>query len=430
MTSLKPVINENLFDNICAKCGRPMPKSAAKCAFCGAENNEVFTCVRRIKSTESAGINYIALLQKTGANMILITDRYNLRYFSGFRGGEGIAVITAAGRYLIVDSRYTESAKEDVSNKNSGFTVIEFNNDNPKFKILDEIILGIDGNINIVFEDKSLTVAEYREMSREIAEAFKKYFSEYEEKLRSSLMNWIPAGDILERERRIKTPEEIELLRQAEVIGDAAFSDILKILKPGMTELEVAAEIEYSLKKHGAEGLSFDTIAASGINSSKPHAIPGRKKLENGDFLTMDFGCVYEGYCSDMTRTVVIGRADDEMKKIYNTVLKAQTEAVQAIRAGLVCKDVDKVARDIIAAEGYGQYFGHGLGHSVGLYIHESPALNTRDETILEEGMIETIEPGIYIPDKYGVRIEDMGAVTAEGYDNFASSTKELIEIM
>ncbi|HCA22026.1 MAG TPA: hypothetical protein DEO87_06585, partial [Lachnospiraceae bacterium] len=282
MTSLKPVINENLFDNICAKCGRPMPKSAPKCAFCGAENNVVFTGVKRIKSTESAGINYIALLQKTGANMILITDRYNLRYFSGFRGGEGIAVITAAGRYLIVDSRYTESAKEDVSNKNSGFTVIEFNNDNPKFKILDEIILGIDGNINIVFEDKSLTVAEYREMSREIAEAFKKYFSEYEEKLRSSLMNWIPAGDILERERRIKTPEEIELLRQAEAIGDAAFSDILKILKPGMTELEVAAEIEYSLKKHGAEGLSFDTIAASGINSSKPHAIPGRKKLENG----------------------------------------------------------------------------------------------------------------------------------------------------
>lgn len=429
MTSLKPVINENLFDNICAKCGRPMPKSAPKCAFCGAENNEVFTGVKRIKSTESAGINYIALLQKIGANMILITDRYNLRYFSGFRGGEGIAVITAAGRYLIVDSRYTESAKEDVSNKNSGFTVIEFNNDNPKFKILDEIILGIDGNINIVFEDKSLTVAEYREMSREIAEAFKKYFSEYEEKLRSSLMNWIPAGDIFERERRIKTPEEIELLRQAEAIGDAAFSDILKILKQGMTELEVAAEIEYSLKKHGAEGLSFDTIAASGINSSKPHAIPGRKKLENGDFLTMDFGCIYEGYCSDMTRTVAVGRADDEMKKVYNTVLKAQTEALSAVRAGLICKDVDNIARSIISEAGYGQYFGHGLGHSVGLYIHESPALNTRDETVLCEGMIETIEPGIYIPGKWGVRIEDMGAVTAEGYDNFAASPKELIEI-
>ena len=429
MTSLKPVINENLFDNICAKCGRPMPKSAPKCAFCGAENNEVFTGVKRIKSTESAGINYIALLQKTGANMILITDRYNLRYFSGFRGGEGIAVITAAGRYLIVDSRYTESAKEDVSNKNSGFTVIEFNNDNPKFKILDEIILGIDGNINIVFEDKSLTVAEYREMSREIAEAFKKYFSEYEEKLRSSLMNWIPAGDIFERERRIKTPEEIELLRQAEAIGDAAFSDILKILKPGMTELEVAAEIEYSLKKHGAEGLSFDTIAASGINSSKPHAIPGRKKLENGDFLTMDFGCIYEGYCSDMTRTVAVGRADDEMKKVYNTVLKAQTEALSAVRAGLICKDVDNIARSIISEAGYGQYFGHGLGHSVGLYIHESPALNTRDETVLCEGMIETIEPGIYIPGKWGVRIEDMGAVTAEGDDNFAAAPKEPLEI-
>ncbi|MCR4609573.1 MAG: aminopeptidase P family protein [Eubacterium sp.] len=375
-------------------------------------------------------MNYNEIFEKKNGNVLLITDRYNLRYYTGFRGGEGTAVVTPTGRYLIVDSRYTEAAKEDVAIKGSGFTVIEFNNDEPKFKILAGILIEMTGNINILFEDKSLTVSEFKEISHGIAEAFKKYYPQFEEILRSSLMNWIPAGDNLEIPRRIKTPEEIQLLREAEAIGDKAFQDVIRLLKPGMTELEVAAEIEYSLKKHGAEGLSFDTIAASGINSSKPHAIPGRKKLENGDFLTMDFGCVYEGYCSDMTRTVVIGRADDEMKKVYNTVLKAQTEAVQAIKAGLVCMDVDKIARDIIAAEGYGQYFGHGLGHSVGLYIHESPALNTRDETILEEGMIETIEPGIYIPDKYGVRIEDMGAVTAEGYDNFASSAKELIEIM
>lgn len=375
-------------------------------------------------------MNYNEIFEKKNGNVLLITDRYNLRYYTGFRGGEGTAVVTPTGRYLIVDSRYTEAAKEDVAMKGSGFTVIEFNNDEPKFKILAGILIEMTGNINIIFEDKSLTVSEFKEISHGIAEAFKKFYPQFEEMLRSSLMNWIPAGDNLEIPRRIKTPEEIQLLREAEAIGDKAFQDVIRLLKPGMTELEVAAEIEYSLKKHGAEGLSFDTIAASGINSSKPHAIPGRKKLENGDFLTMDFGCVYEGYCSDMTRTVVIGRADEEMKKVYNTVLKAQTEAVQAAKAGMVCKDVDKIARDIIAAEGYGPYFGHGLGHSVGLYIHESPALNTRDETILEEGMIETIEPGIYIPDMYGVRIEDMGVMTAEGYDNFASSPKGLIEIM
>lgn len=375
-------------------------------------------------------MNYNEIFEKKNGNVLLITDRYNLRYYTGFRGGEGTAVVTPTGRYLIVDSRYTEAAKEDVAMKGSGFTVIEFNNDEPKFKILAGILIEMTGNINIIFEDKSLTVSEFKEISHGIAEAFKKFYPQFEEMLRSSLMNWIPAGDNLEIPRRIKTPEEIQLLREAEAIGDKAFQDVIRLLKPGMTELEVAAEIEYSLKKHGAEGLSFHTIAASGINSSKPHAIPGRKKLENGDFLTMDFGCIYEGYCSDMTRTVVIGRADEEMKKVYNTVLKAQTEAVQAAKAGMVCKDVDKIARDIIAAEGYGPYFGHGLGHSVGLYIHESPALNTRDETILEEGMIETIEPGIYIPDMYGVRIEDMGVMTAEGYDNFASSPKELIEIM
>ena len=262
-----------------------------------------------------------------------------------------------------------------------------------------------------------------------IAAALREYFPEKKEAAGEGFISWKPLGDLIERERRIKTPEELKLLRKAEAIGDKAFSDILNILKPGMTELEVAAELEYSMKKNGATGLSFDTIAASGINSSMPHAIPGTKKLENGDFLTMDFGCLYEGYCSDMTRTVVIGKASDEQKKIYNIVLKAQTEAVSGIRAGLKCIDVDRIARSIIEEAGYGRYFGHGLGHSVGLYIHESPALNTRDETVLVEGMIETIEPGIYIPGFGGVRIEDMGAVTKDGYDNFASSPKELIEI-
>ncbi|MCR5148469.1 MAG: aminopeptidase P family protein [Eubacterium sp.] len=374
-------------------------------------------------------MSFESILKEKNCNVLMITDKYNLRYFTGFRGGEGMAWVFPFGRYLLVDSRYTEAAKEDVKAASSGFQVIEFNNAEPKAKILAGLFLQMDGNTNIAFEDKSLTVSEFKEISNEISEAFKLYYSEYEKKLRSTLMQWIPLGDSLLIERRIKKPEEIELLRQAEAIGDKAFSDVLKILKPGMTELEVAAELEYSMKKNGAAGLSFDTIAASGINSSMPHAIPGKKKLESGDFLTMDFGCIYEGYCSDMTRTVVIGKASDEQKKIYNIVLKAQMEAVQAIRAGMKCIEVDKIARDIIKEAGYGKYFGHGLGHSVGLYIHESPALNTRDETVLKVGMIETIEPGIYIPGFGGVRIEDMGVVTENGYDNFAASPKELIEV-
>ena len=355
------------------------------------------------------------IIETKNIDAILITDPFNLRYYTGFRGGEGIAVVTKSNAYLMTDSRYTEAAT-----KESDFEVREFNAKNPLKSILNDII-DKDTIQTTGFEDLSISYDSYRN--------YKKIFEGTDNASEENKGQMIPLGDELLLPRQIKTAEEIELLRTAEHIGDMAFKDILGILKPGMTELEVAAELEYSMKKHGAEGLSFDTIAASGINSSMPHAIPSQKKLEAGDFLTMDFGCIYEGYCSDMTRTVVIGKADDEMKKVYNTVLKAQTEAIAAVKAGLVCKDVDKIARDIIAAEGYGQYFGHGLGHSVGLYIHESPALNTRDETVLEAGMIETVEPGIYIPGRWGVRIEDMGAVTAEGYDDFTGSAKELIEL-
>ena len=377
-------------------------------------------------------MNINSLMDSVGCNVIMITDKYNLRYITGFRGGEGTALILRDKGYLLVDSRYTEAAGREVKEKKDAavsFEVIEFNNAQPKYKLAAEIILSLNEAVTIGFEDRSMLCYELEAGKEGIAAALREYFPEKKEAAGEGFISWKPLGDLIERERRIKTPEELKLLRKAEAIGDKAFSDILNILKPGMTELEVAAELEYSMKKNGAAGLSFDTIAASGINSSMPHAIPGTKKLENGDFLTMDFGCMYEGYCSDMTRTVVIGKASDEQKKIYNIVLKAQTEAVSGIRAGLKCIDVDRIARSIIEEAGYGRYFGHGLGHSVGLYIHESPALNTRDETVLVEGMIETIEPGIYIPGFGGVRIEDMGAVTKDGYDNFASSPKELIEI-
>ena len=355
-------------------------------------------------------INYNQLMNDAGVNALFISDPYNLRYYTGFRGGEGFALITDQNsKVLITDSRYTEAAEKECY---EGFIVEEYN---LKRKISDILIkyITMDKVSLIGFENESISYSRYQWMVKEVCKA---------ECLK-------PLNDILLIPRQIKTPEEIEYLRQAEHIGDLAFEDILNILKPGMTELEVAAEIEYSMKKHGAEGLSFDTIAASGVNSSMPHAIPSNKKLETGDFLTMDFGCIYQGYCSDMTRTVCIGKASDEQKKIYNIVLSAQLSVLENLRPGMMCKDVDRIARDYISAQGYGEYFGHGLGHGVGLYIHETPAFNTRDTSIIRPNMIETDEPGIYLPGRFGVRIEDMILITEDGCESLAKSPKELIEL-
>ena len=341
---------------------------------------------------------------------LLITDPHSLRYYTGFRGGEGVALSTGQTAVLYVDSRYTEAAKQEAEEASSGFEVKEFNHAEPMFHQLRQQLASAGADI-IGFEDRSMTCS-----------TFSKYLKELEVKL-------VPLEGQLEKPRQVKSGKELMLLRKAEAIGDLAFNHILKILKPGMTELEVAAELEYSMKKHGAEGLSFDTIVASGFHSAMPHAIPTDKKLEHGDFVTMDFGCIFQGYCSDMTRTVVMGKASEEQRKVYQTVLQAHLRAMDGLRPGMRCLEVDRIARDYIQEAGYGGYFGHGLGHSVGLYIHESPALNTRDETVLVPGMIETIEPGIYIPGFGGVRIEDMGAVTEDGYESFAHSPKELIEL-
>ena len=342
---------------------------------------------------------------------LLITDHHSLIYYTGF-SGEGFAVVTANKNIILTDSRYTEAAQ-----KASDFEVREFNAKKSASEHFVEIVK--DENVRkLGFEDQGISYADYMKFEKWCSNEF------MDEPIVLRSM-----GEALYEPRQIKSDEEVELLRQAEHIGDLAFEDVLKVLRPGMTELEVAAELEYSMKRHGAEGFSFETIAASGVNSSMPHAVPTEKKLENGDFLTMDFGCIYKGYCSDMTRTVCIGKASDEQKKVYNIVLSAQLAVLDSVRAGLMCKNVDKIARDYIANQGYGDYFGHGLGHSVGLYIHERPAFNTKDTTILAPNMILTDEPGIYLPGKFGVRIEDMILITADGCEPLAHSPKELIEL-
>ena len=349
------------------------------------------------------------ILKDKNLDAMVITDPFNMRYVSGFRGGEGILYISNTQKVLVTDSRYTEQAENE-----SDFTVVEENSEHPRMVILKECMEkeGKTEGFRMGYEDESLLCAQFDKMKENLC-----------------VDTWVPLKGDVDALRQIKSEEELEYLEKAEAIGDLAFEKILTILKPGMTELEVAAELEYQMKKAGAENFSFSTIVASGLNSSMPHAIPGEKKLEEGDFVTMDFGCTYKGYCSDMTRTVVLGKASEKQKEIYNTVLKAQLAALDAIKAGVTGKSVDKVARDMITEAGYGECFGHGLGHSVGLFIHEEPRLSPAGETVLEENMIETVEPGIYVPGFGGVRIEDMVAVTKDGCKNFTHSPKELIEI-
>ncbi len=261
------------------------------------------------------------------------------------------------------------------------------------------------------FENRDMSVSDYTRFSSELA------------------CPMAGMDDMVEKLREIKDDEELKAIRKAASIGDRAFEHILGFLKPGVSERDIALEMEYLMKREGASRLSFETIVASGKRSSLPHAQPTGKKLEVGDFVTLDFGCIYDGYCSDMTRTVVIGSADSEQKKIYSIVLEAQKEALAALKAGLTGVEVDKVARNMIEDAGYGQYFGHGLGHSLGLDIHENPRVSFTSDEVLMPDMVVTIEPGIYIPDFGGVRIEDLVRVTVEGYENFCVSTKELLEI-
>jgi Xaa-Pro aminopeptidase len=228
--------------------------------------------------------------------------------------------------------------------------------------------------------------------------------------------------------RSVKRRDELNSIVTAQRIAEKAFDDILNFIKAGVTEKEIAALLEYKMKQYGAEGIAFDTIAVSGANSSLPHGVPTDKKVEAGDFITMDFGAVINGYCSDMTRTVAVGFVTDEMAKVYDTVLRANINTEKNIRAGITCKDADALARDVINEAGYGDFFGHGTGHGVGLLIHEKPTLSPKAEkTKLRAGQVVTDEPGIYLPEKFGVRIEDMLYVRKNDCKNLTKAPKHLI---
>ena len=347
-------------------------------------------------------------LAKTGADLLLLTEPNSLRYVSGFSGGEGMVLIGKEGKcVLCTDSRYTTQA----SHESPGFEIREMNAAHPYPALLAEFCREMDAG-SICYEDGYMTCRSFA--------AYRKALPEVE---------FVGAGNDLVKLREIKTKEEIELLAVAEQIGCDAFAHVVSVLRPGMTELAAAAEIEGFMKRAGAEQTSFTTIVASGVRSAMPHGEASEKMIESGDFVTMDFGCVYHGYCSDMTRTVVAGKASGKQREIYETVLLAQKTGLTAVRPGVVCSEADAASREVIEGAGYGEFFGHGLGHGVGLHIHEEPRLSPRDQTVLAEGMIVTVEPGIYIPGFGGVRIEDMVAVTADGIRNLTASPKELIEL-
>ncbi len=343
-------------------------------------------------------------LKNLGAEAAYITSAVSHRYLTGFDNPDGILVITENNAYALEDFRYIEVARARLSNI---YTVVELNRSR-LYDTLNEILKG-GGVSYLAYEDTKMSVAEFSDLKS------------------NTEVTLTELGDALKKLREVKTAEEVAEIAEAQRITDLAFEHILNILKPNMTENDVACELEYFMRKNGAEDKSFETIAVSGVKSSMPHGAPSSVRLSRG-FLTMDFGAVVNGYHSDMTRTVCIGKADDEMKKLYNTALEAQRAALDFIQSGVFCAEADKVARDIIYKD-YKGCFGHSLGHGVGLEIHEGPNLSPMSKGILTPGNVVTVEPGIYIAGKYGCRIEDMVLILENSVLNFTKSPKELIEI-
>jgi Xaa-Pro aminopeptidase len=350
-------------------------------------------------------------INKGGFDCALFFDEVSQRYLCDFYTTDGIVIVSEKETALFTDARYFEAAENALKSKLLSSDVSVYLLKKSVFETIADHLAEIDAK-RVCVDPKLTSLAQFEKL-KEVCKETEFGFS----------------SDICLKYRRVKTKEEIEKIKKAQKITDDAFSHIIGFINEGRTEVEVASELEYFMRKRGACGFAFDTISVSGKNSSLPHGVPTTARLTKNSFLTMDFGAKFDGYCSDMTRTIVLGKADSEMKRIYETVLTAQKEAMKFIRAGVSCKDADKVARDIISDAGYGEYFSHSLGHSLGLEIHELPSLSPRSVDTLVAGNIVTVEPGIYIPGKYGVRIENMVLVTQNGCESLTNSNNSLIEI-
>lgn len=346
-----------------------------------------------------------AKLVQLGLDGFLVMAPENRRYLSGFTGTAGILLITQKQNFLFTDFRYIEQAKEQATE----YQVVKHGF--PPLQTIKEVLARLPVK-TLGFEGEFVTYKQYQEL----VEVF-------------TNMELAAQNGLIEMLRLVKDENEIITISKAAAIADKAFEHLVKVIKPGMTELEAALELENFMRSQGASGTSFATIVASGSRSALPHGVASEKIIAKGELVTVDFGCIYQGYCSDMTRTLVLGEPSVKQREIYEIVLEAQLLGLENIKTGLGAKDVDKISRDYITKKGYGDYFGHGLGHGLGLAVHENPSLSPRDNTELKENMVVTIEPGIYLPQWGGVRIEDLVVVKKEGCLNLTHSPKELIII-
>ena len=347
-----------------------------------------------------------AHLEAHGLDAMLLTGEANRFYASGFHssGTDGVALVTRKKAYYFTDSRYTEAAGRCLV----GAELREIGHGRGYDALIEEAIS--EQHISRMgFEDAYMTVQDY--------ERYRKALS----------CDLVPATELLWQLRMVKDDEELEALAAAQRIAERALEEILEEIRPGVTEKEIAARLQYLMLHYGASDMSFDPIVVSGPNGSLPHGVPSEKTIRQGEFVTMDFGCVYRGYCSDMTRTVAVGFATEEMHEVYQTVLAAQLAGIRAARAGVTGREVDGAARAVITAAGYGDYFGHSFGHGVGVEIHEAPNASPMNDKPLPSRAVISAEPGIYLPGKLGVRIEDVIILTEEGCRNITRAPKELL---
>ena len=347
-----------------------------------------------------------AALPRYGLDAILLTGAANRFYATGFACDEegGIALVTTKGSFFFTDSRYIEAAEAQIDGAAIGLVSA----DKRYIAWINEALELTESRI-VGFEEHHMTVADHRA---------------YAEKLCCTLKG---ADELMLQLRRSKDEQEIACMVRAQRIAEEAFQQLLPEIRPGVTERQLAARLQYLAISAGAEKMSFDTIVASGPNGSMPHAVPGDRAVEEGDFITFDFGCIYGGYCSDMTRTVAVGRVTEEMEKIYAIVRQAQQAGLDAARAGKTGREVDAAGRSVIEAAGYGEYFGHSLGHSLGIEVHESPSATPANDQPLPLHAVISVEPGIYLPGRFGVRIEDVVVLEEDGCRNLMELSKELL---
>ena len=334
----------------------------------------------------------------------IILSPVNRLFFTGFESSDGVLILTRKGSVFLTDSRYIEQAEKTVKCCEVA-ELVKFSEQVPLYcKKFGCSLMGVEAD--------RLTVTQLKA---------------YRKALKGITLTTVGTDKAIDTVRMVKTDEEVQKILKAQSIAENAFKHIIGFIRQGVTEKEIALELDFYMLSHGADALSFETIAITGANTSKPHGVPLGEKVKRGDFITMDYGAVVDGYHSDMTRTVAVGEVSDEQARVYDTVLQAQLKALSVLKPGVKCADADKAARDVIAQAGYGEFFRHSTGHGVGVEIHEKPNLSPNSKQILEQGNIVTVEPGIYIPGKFGVRTEDMALITADGCKNLTKIDKKLL---